>query len=313
MFCPGCGAKSKGLCLRCYLKSNPIFFGDVFLIKCSCGRVKYKNHWFRDLDDILDSVLEDNLVVPEQINTLEFELMDYAADKNTLKVRFNYKGRYLDETFSREIEGSIGFRGGNCPFCGKIAGGYFECTLQLRIADPPHLFKDINPDMVSKMEKVRGGVDVYLISSDYANQLMKQYRGMGFFVKDSYTLMGKKEGKDVYRSTISVKEPAFGVGDFIKHDNKNMQVLELGSTVRLRVLSSGKNISLPLNSIADYKPVAKKNQINKCIVTSVSPGDTQLLFLGDNKTLELGYVVDGLKPGVEVNAIRLDDKVYILK
>ncbi|OYT54049.1 MAG: hypothetical protein B6U72_04045 [Candidatus Altiarchaeales archaeon ex4484_2] len=312
MFCPKCGREGKGLCLDCYLEDNPLYIEHTVLFLCNCGRTRYKTSWDRSLEVVLSRVVEDKLVVPGELKTIGVELESFSLVRNKIKLKILFSGEYLGEEFKKEVTGEIGLERGNCPFCGRISAGYYESILQLRVKNPGKLFEGVKSSMVSKVEKVRGGVDIYLISSRYGTRLMGELRNKGFLVRDSYTLMGKQDGKDVYRSSISVKEPSFGVGDLIRYNNRILQVLERSSTVKLRNLDSGKNVSLPLNELSDIKPVAKASDVKRCIVTSVSPHDLQLLSLEDNKTLELRNTKGMLKQGDEVKVIKLDHRVYIL-
>ena len=312
MFCPKCGREGKGLCLECYLEGNPFYIEHTTLLLCNCGRTRYKNKWETGLEDVLSHVVEDKLVVPGEIKTVGVELRSFSQVKNKIELKLLFLGKYLGERFKKEVVGEIGLERGNCPFCGRLSAGYYESILQLRVKNPQQLFEGVESSMVSRMEKVRGGVDIYLTSSRYGVRLMGELRNKGFLVRDSYTLMGKKDGKDVYRSSISVKEPLFGVGDLIRYDNRILQVLERGSTVKLINLDSGKKLSLPLTELSDIKPVANKKEELKCIVTSVSPNGLQLLNLADNKTMELSNTRCALKQGDEVKVIKLDHRVYIL-
>jgi len=312
MFCPKCGREGNGLCLECYLEDNPLYLEHTTLLICNCGRTRYRNSWDKGLGDVLSRVVEDKLVVGGEIKTIGVDLKSFSQLKNKIELKLLFSGKYLGEEFKREVAGELGLNRGNCPFCGRISAGYYESILQLRVKNPQLLFDGVESSMVSKVEEVRGGVDIYLTSSRYGTKLMGELRNKGFLVQDSYTLMGKKDGRDVYRSSISVKEPSFEVGDLIRYDNRILQVLERGSTVKLINLDSGKKVSLPLNELSDIKPAAKNNEAVKCIVTSVRPDGMQLLSLADNKTLELSNSWRDLKQGDEVNVLSLDKRVYIL-
>ncbi len=312
MFCPKCGKEGKGLCLDCYLEDNPLYLEHTALLLCNCGRTRYRNRWDSSLENILPMVVDDKLVVPGEIKMIDVELKSFSSARSKIKLEVLFSGEYMDEKFRKEVTGEIILERGNCPFCGRISAGYYECILQLRVKNPGELLEGINPSMVSRMENVRGGADIYLTSSGYGSQLMRDLRDKGFLVRDSYTLMGKKEGKDIHRSSISVKEPSFREGDLIRRNNRLLQVLERGSTVKLRSLDSGKKISLPLNELSDTKPAANKRDVVKCIVTSVSPHGLQLLSLGDNKILELSNTRGMLKQGDEVSVIKIDNRIYIL-
>ncbi|MEA1924884.1 MAG: NMD3-related protein [Candidatus Altiarchaeota archaeon] len=312
MFCPKCGREGDGLCLDCYLDDNPLYLEHTSLLLCNCGRTRYKNSWESSLEDVLSRVVKNKLVVPGELKTIDVRLEGFSLVRNKIELRILFSGEYLGEEFRKEVTGQMGLTRGNCSFCGRISAGYYESILQLRVKNPRQLFEGINHSLVSKVENVRGGVDIYLTSSGYGSRLMKELRDRGFLVRDSYALMGKKEGKDVYRSSISVKEPSFEVGDLIRYNNRLLQVLKRGSTVKLKDPDSGKHVSLPLTELSDLTPVAKASDVKRCIVTSVSPHDLQLLSLEDNKTLELENTKGTLKQGDEVKVIELDHRVYIL-
>ncbi len=145
----------------------------------------------------------------------------------------------------REFEGRarVGFRGvertvrvpmsvridsRTCPDCSRKSGRYFTATLQLRgPADGPaekapalrdrlegqwnRMLQDARPDWrkaVSWLEPLPEGFDAYFTDTLAARGMARLAKArFGASVKESATLFGRKDGRDVYRVTFCLRFP----------------------------------------------------------------------------------------------------------
>ncbi len=206
MFCPRCGREGKGLCLECYLEGHPLIAERAELLCCNCGSVYYKGAWGLKTEEVIPEIVKNSLVVPEELTDIRLDLDSEIGDKE-IKYTVTVRGKYMEEPFERVIPGSIKIRGGNCPSCGKLSSGYYEAILQFRTEKPMDLIeKIVDSSQVSRLEKVKGGVDVYVTSNSYGRKVMNKLRKKGFAVKDSAKLMGQRKGKEYYRVSFSIKD-----------------------------------------------------------------------------------------------------------
>lgn len=203
MFCPKCGREWKGgLCVDCYLKDNPISLKPVEIKVCDCGMFSNRGLWTGDVLSNLGSLVSGKLHVPHHIKLKSVDVVPLGG-KRRLKVKVTVRGDYAGEAFETVFESNVPILKVTCPSCAKLSGGYFEAILQVRT---PKIKLEFKSEMVSNVEKVRGGYDVYMTSNSYARGLATQFRRRGFKVTSSPKLFGKKDGRDVYRVSYSIKD-----------------------------------------------------------------------------------------------------------
>jgi nonsense-mediated mRNA decay protein 3 len=127
------------------------------------------------------------------------------------------KGVYSGINQEVKLKTELDVRQVKCPDCSKRAGGYYEAVIQIRSKslekDLGQLHKilsrlyvrDKNAFIVEEL-KVKGGVDVKLGSSKAAKAIGAHFKtNFGAEIKESVTLMGRKEGKNIYRKTVLIR------------------------------------------------------------------------------------------------------------
>jgi len=126
---------------------------------------------------------------------------------------------------------------------------YFEGKLQLRNPTPEvinYVLKQIKRDKyawIAKQEKVRNGIDLWLSSNkflqDLGNKLKKRFTGVLKKSKKLHT-QNKITSKLLYRGTVMFKCLNFKRGDVIEINGEQFKVMEISSQVRLKNLQTGK-------------------------------------------------------------------------
>jgi nonsense-mediated mRNA decay protein 3 len=77
---------------------------------------------------------------------------------------------------------------------------------------------------------MHGGLDFYLGSSSLGKLVSRALsQAFGGTIKESHKLVGRKEGKDVYRTTYSVRLSDFRIGDFVRVDKQVFQVKKIST------------------------------------------------------------------------------------
>ena len=101
-----------------------------------------------------------------------------------------------------------------CDRCVKLKSGYYESKLQLRGNIPKNVLeftekqmKNIrNENAFYRVQKVKDGLDIFLGSKSVAKKIAAQMkRQLKAELKRSYKLHTRREGKDIYRDSISVR------------------------------------------------------------------------------------------------------------
>lgn len=301
MFCPRCGKKSHGICVNCFLEQNPIKLRKIEIPLCSCGAYYHKGQWNTDLK-VLRDIIKRNLILPSEISLDNIKVIP-EIEKGDISARIHLSGRYKGEEFSQEIETKIKTESVKCQRCSRLSGDYYEAVLQFRgTSDPKRL---VDKEFISGIKRVQGGIDINVTSSRYARQIGLRLRRKGFFVKESAKLIGRRDGKDIYRVYISIKSPRFEVGDFLEYRRKIVQVLEIGKIVMCKDILNRKKLSLPLPVLKNAKIIARRSNVRKAIVSAIRPNEIQVLDIETGNTYEIPGIFENLKQGVDVRILKL--------
>ncbi|MDP6846612.1 MAG: NMD3-related protein [Candidatus Poseidoniia archaeon] len=181
-------------------------------------------------------------------NQLDFELREldphrFRADGSASG---SLDGVALEQRFERDI--LLEFRA--CTSCSRQAGGYYEATLQLRTPREAVLAAAVTrvnaaleegaPQFFATEDgPVRGGYDFQLSSTDRARALARALLlVMGGEVKETSSLVGRREGRDVLRHTFGVRLPPVLADDVVLHDSAAWRVAAIEQRrARLRCAS----------------------------------------------------------------------------
>ncbi len=116
----------------------------------------------------------------------------------------------------------------SCPTCSKKRGNYFEAIIQLRGGrskfDEVLKFvmeivedQDNSDIFITKIEKKREGYDLYISDREFSKIVSRRIiERFGGSITESNSLVGRKEGHDLYRFTYAVRLPKFADLDLIK-------------------------------------------------------------------------------------------------
>ena len=254
MFCIKCGSEDmlcENLCGRCYAEERTLVKiiprADMILcVRCSSRKVGKRWEGYGELDELLDSIVMDSLQADRNLNIHDVELTNREMDEHRRTVHVKMAGDVIGHDVLREVSMELFLKKGVCLRCSRIAGRYFEAILQLRGEDARldnrvkdrirHLVheeigrtsgKD-RTSFISSEVDIHTGVDFYLgRSSDGRNLARLIGDRYGSKVKESSTLVGRREGKDFYRMTYLVRIPRFSPGDHIRFRETVYRVMRI--------------------------------------------------------------------------------------
>jgi len=104
-----------------------------------------------------------------------------------------------------------------CPICSKKAGGYYEATIQLRSDSIKKIAEEARKVLNQLAKKDRlafiveetqqaGGMDLKIGSAKAAKTLGSHFKSRyKAKVKETATLVGRKEGRNIYRKTVLIR------------------------------------------------------------------------------------------------------------
>ncbi|MGI0055683.1 MAG: NMD3-related protein [Thermoplasmata archaeon] len=234
-FCVVCGRTGRplveGVCPECAADRLPLLSppGRGVVVLCpTCGARKIGSHWERadtaavltheDLDPLLS-------VHPEvAIRSIRWEETQVSAllheFRGVARVRFRGTERTVELPLTVKVEHRT------CPDCSRKSGHYYTAVLQLRGAidgpreKPPELrsrlerqweelMREARPDWrkaVSWREALPEGWDLYVVDTLAARSIARLAKQrFGAKLKESATLVGRKDGNDLYRVTFCLR------------------------------------------------------------------------------------------------------------
>ncbi len=305
--CPSCGRPSGGVCPECYVKKHPFRVKPDSYRVCECGLMFFKGKWYDDRMKLFHDVAEKSIHPPEGVRVRRLRV---RAEEKAGSMLFDVevKASYKRVPFEDRLHWEVRPERTVCEECRRLGSGYYEAVMQVRDMG---LRPEWDRRKLAKLEKVRGGYDAYLTSLEYARTMVSDFISRGYLVKESSKLFGKRNGRDVYRHYFSVKHPSFGEGDFIRFKGRPFRVSELGRTVKLLDIESGKVKSASLHQLEDSEVLAGASGVRSALVTEIRPDGMQLL---DQKSFETRQapLKEGLSQGDEVEYLLLDGRVYVL-
>ncbi len=315
MYCINCGSECKlyeHLCGPCYIKKTKFFkLREVVKITlCSqCSAREKANHWeeYSSDKEAIDKAVIENIVIYNGIRSPNFKLELQPIRTNNLRATVSIEARYDDLKINAELISEVRLKYSTCARCSRVLGNYFEAIIQLRGADRKLDENELNlartivesvlttldhPEpnaFLSKVEYLHGGIDFYIGSSTIAKQisrdLSKKFAGK---IKESSSLMGRKDGSDVYRFTYSIRLPEYKIGDFIKADGRIYQVLKiLQKHIHCIDLRSGQTTQLKHQALTSAVILGADNLVYDAVVVVESDIEVQILDPENLKIVEL--------------------------
>lgn len=227
-FCPQCGKKTEelfnSLCKTCFLEGIKLLeVGNLEITVCKGCHNYFKGEKKTSIEKIIKNFIRKEITknygyTVENIEIEEIKLKDNSNSAMVLlKVSVMAKGVKIEEEEEKEVI----FKKEICERCSKKAAGYYEAIVQLRAKNriPTEKEQEIafelayflldEEDFISKVEKLKKGLNLYVSSIESGRKISKEIiKRLGGVLKESKKLVGKKEGRNVYRVSFSVRLPS---------------------------------------------------------------------------------------------------------
>ena len=228
-------------------------------------------------DSLLDSMILKNII--DEDVALSVGGITYSnPNKLFLPYTLKITGLHRGETCSVENSGKVTVNLTFCNSCLKKKSRYYEAVIQIRGEDLEEnkvksssieylnnlQIKDNNA-FVSDFKLVKNGFDIYIGSLSAGRKISKYLnRRFGGILKQSAKLVGRgKDGKDIYRVTISLKFPRFMLEDVVNYKDKLIQIQRFkGNNVIALDLNSNQTLTLPMKSLNRADIVRRKGDIS---------------------------------------------------
>lgn len=217
--------------MDCYLQRHPLDIRKFEPKICpKCGKIFPETG---DDEKNLKNIIVKNSFCGEKvkINNLTVEYDPDEKFEKFIDLKILLFCEYnSEEKFKKEYDMRVKVIKTMCKTCSKLSGSYCEVILQLR-GDREKIinaFNKIDKKIVSKVEELKEGIDVYLISRDYGLSIVKSFADEGAILKFSSKLWGVKDGQRVYRGYILVRFSDIKINDRVKYKDKIYRVIKTG-------------------------------------------------------------------------------------
>jgi nonsense-mediated mRNA decay protein 3 len=268
-----------------------------------------------------------SMTIDDLANTIISKMFDVGDLKYELKgnepnYRVKFSGK--DNTDGKDVKGdfSIIISSSTCPACTKKLGNYYEAVLQIRggteetaKAATDFSVKSVEEQgssdiFITKVLKIKEGYDLYLSNKQYARATGKQLTDkFGGSYKETSHLVGRKNGTDLYRITISIRIPGFQPGDIIKLNGRIYEIEGIRrNKVMLFDLVMKTQEIFKLSEIEDYMLWKRERTVKEADVI-YREGNTAYIL--DPSDFKEKAVIDSRKAKT-IKIARVDDEIYVL-
>ncbi len=316
MKCAICGRESqKSICPKCYVERNEIMWMDstIYLTQCPrCGFFKIGRWRDASYEEALEEKIRASLRIHPEIKVINVEVIKDGF-KVSRPATVNISGILWGERVEQSKTFAVKVLKELCVKCSREAGGYYESIVQIRaegrsveeeelkavkeIAETV-IFREKENEraFISKVVERKEGIDYYVGDRNLGRKISRKIvEELGGIITESRKLSGRRDGRDVYRFTYSVRLPSYRKGDIVEKDGKLAVVtnpkldkgvsIETGESVDLRkgrVVVRRKDIAMSVVVDAD-SVVEVLHPVTQKVVTArtqlrLKPGDEVYVF-----------------------------------
>ena len=331
MLCVECGkreAKYDGLCEECFLKK--VKFIDIpshldIVICPHCGAIKIGGAWKNlEFDKALSEILKKNIKFLHDYDNYNFEV-HYTKKDGEFDVEVHFKIKYRDLEVSEYGIVNFTVKHESCPRCNRFFGNYFEAIIQLRGMQEneieeikeflhrrvEHYSKRNENLFITREEEKREGWNFYMSDKKESKKIAKDIcNKYGGSLKESPQIAGRKDGRDVYRVTYSVRLPDYRSGDIVRIENNYYQIHEIsGSFIKGISLKTGKWKMIDSKKHR-VELVEKKNNLKYALVIYARGNNAQIMD-ENYKTIDI-KIPFPVKNGERIKIVKIDETIYIV-
>jgi nonsense-mediated mRNA decay protein 3 len=342
MYCVNCGKDEKlyeHLCKTCFLEKTKFFeLPKVLKIMfCSnCNAWEKANHWepSESEEDALNQRLMGELksIGGAKVTSSELEWEPYKT--NELKATLHLSAKFEDLDIKESVNTEVRIKYSTCGRCSRQAGSYFEAIIQIRATnrelDDPELERANNVvdemlnnakaqsvdsnAFLTKTEFIHGGQDFYIGSSTIARQIAKQLSNIfSGNLKESRSLAGRKDGREIYRITCTVRLPEYKQGDFMKVDNRIYKIVRLfPKRAQSFDLKTGQTRNLNHDELSKGDILGGDELVYDAVVLTNTKSEVQIMDPVNYKTVDLIKPKNFEVDGDSVKIFRDEEDIYLL-
>jgi len=132
-------------------------------------------------------------------------------------------------------------------------------------------------------------------------------------IKESKTLVGRKDGKELFRITFNVRIPEYKIGEFVEQNDQVFQVLTIHrKNVKCLNLKTGLKQRFNIEQFNEFKLLGGSELTFDAVLVVESELEVQVLDPESYKTIELIKPKNFILEGDSVKIFKNQDRYYLL-
>ena len=340
MFCVECGKEGEligPLCPECHSKKHvhaslPEFVDVTMCAHCSAHQVDDRWEEVGSVKEAIEQSVMRAVIVPKDVGVEDLQVQLVEKDERNFEARVELVLRSHEHDFRRTLSTTVRLKRGACKECSKQMGSYFEAILQIRgdervlnrenedevrqqVLDRVDALRSESREIfVSKVERVRGGLDFYFSTAPAARIVARELQDQRCAeYKESTSLWGRREGREVFRVTFLVRFPSFGPGDVIQHDSRDWFVKSMSKgLVRCIGLPTGEDQQIRLRELEGCIVSCPASSIRPAVVLIESDAEIQVLDPDSMSPVDLRKPRGFSREGEQVRVVKTNIGAYVL-
>ena len=209
--CATCGDEATvgSSCDDHWLRKQDLFKAESFtVIRCKRCNSWYNKKWNppAQLNQALLQAVEENIYDKKEIEDIKIMIRRAGHYQATIKARGIIPPAKTVKEEEKVIRVVLSDK--KCPECIKILGNYHEAIIQLRGDDVEKLADKVAKlvkGLDLKTEQKKEGYNLYVVRKGDARKVAVTLRKKGYEVKESYKLVGKKDGKHLWKDFYAIR------------------------------------------------------------------------------------------------------------
>lgn len=340
MFCVECGREDEligSLCRECYSKKHSLvtLADHVDLTLCAhCSAMETGKGWedVGSMREAVEAAIEQSLELSKGARAVDMRVEISQRDERNLQADVDVLVSVDGAEFGRKLGTVVRLKRGSCPECSKQQGRYYEAILQVRgpgrslpertekeverlVSDRvASMRKSSREIFLSKVERVRGGLDFYFSTVPAARSIAREIENsMCAEYKESSSLWGRRDGKEIYRMTFLVRFLGFSPGDVIEHESGLYYVTGMSKgMVRGMDIVKGEERSIRVKESGECSLVRPRSGILKAVVVADVGDELQVLDPETMRTLDVRKPPGFSRKGEQVRLVKTNAGAFLL-
>lgn len=257
-----------------------------------CGSHLVRGRWQKadkPIEDLISDAVAGEIGVHEDLLDPEISISVYKKNATQYRIFVTLTGEFGEIPAEEERTVAATVRRATCERCSRMAGNYYEATVQVRgsagapapeeleecrkiaeRATETSLERGDRLAFIQETKVVKGGIDLVVGSTQQGRSIARAIQDrFGGSSRESYKLVGAKDGKNIHRTSILVRLPRLKAGDLIRARGTFLEVRGFeGKRTACRSLLDGNRVYLPNEEAEDALVVGNRSSAERGVVVA---------------------------------------------